>query len=108
MKIQFLESSLLGLQWMRPYYRERPHLKDAAARGYQKAKDLLRDNSVTGRSFDGIAGVSERSILNTPFSILYTVKDDTIYVIDIRDGRGHRSERAVREYTQHLKKKYHL
>ena len=108
MKIQFLESSLPGLQWMRHYYRERPQLKTNATQSYKKAKILLRDKIVTAKTFDEIEGVYERSILNTPFSILYTVKNEIVYVIDIRDTRGYRSEHALREYTNYLKNKYDL
>lgn len=55
---------------------------------YNDAKLLLRANPLSGHQFDDWQNVRELNILQTPFSIIYTIGEDTIYVIDIRDQRG--------------------
>jgi plasmid stabilization system protein ParE len=109
MKIQFLESSAPGIRWMRRYFREQPQLNaKAASESYKIAKNLLKQEPYIGHVFDEIEGVFEKEISKTHFSIIYAVKDETVYIIDIRDQRGLRSSNAVRQYSQHLKKKYDL
>lgn len=107
MKIQFLESATPGIRWMRRYFREQSQLdKQAASVSYKDTRNLLKQEPYIGHVFDEIDGVFERPISKTHFSILYAVKDQTIYIIDIRDQRGFRSSNALRQYSQHLKTKY--
>tara|TARA_B110000977_G_scaffold186954_1_gene253511 strand:- start:2398 stop:2727 length:330 start_codon:yes stop_codon:yes gene_type:complete len=109
MNIQFLESANPGIRWMRRYFREQPQLDaQAASESYKNTRSLLKQEPYIGHVFDEIKGVFERRILKTHFSILYAVKADTIYIIDIRDQRGLRSANALRQYSQHLKEKYEL
>ena len=109
MKIQFLETANPGIRWMRRYFHDQPQLdKQAASQSYKDTKKLLKQEPYIGRIFDEKDGIFERSISKTHFSILYAVKDETIYIIDIRDQRGLRSSNALRQYTQYLKKKYEL
>ena len=94
---------------MRRYFREQPQLDaQAASESYKNTRSLLKQEPYIGHVFDEIKGVFERRILKTHFSILYAVKADTIYIIDIRDQRGLRSANALRQYSQHLKEKYEL
>ena len=109
MKIQFLESSAPGIRWMRRYFREQPQLNaKAASESYKNTRNLLKQEPFIGHEFDEIEGVFEKEIPKTHFSIVYAVKDETVYIIDIRDHRGFRSSNALRQYSQHLKKKYDL
>lgn len=109
MKIQFLESANPGIRWMRRYFREQPQLDaKAASDSYKNTRNLLKQEPYIGHVFDEIEGVFERSISKTHFSILYAVRDETIYIIDIRDQRGFRSSNALRQYSQHLKNAYKL
>jgi len=109
MKIQFLESAAPGIRWMRRYFREQSQLdSQAASHSYKKTRSLIKQEPYIGHVFDEIEGVFERKISKTQFSILYAVKADTVYIIDIRDQRGYRSANALRQYSQHLKKKYGL
>lgn len=109
MKIQFLESTAPGIRWMRRYFREQSQLNaKAASESFKKTKNVLKQDPYIGHVFDEIEGVFEKEILGTHFSILYAVKDETIYVIDIRDHRGLRSSNALRQYSLLLKKKYGL
>jgi plasmid stabilization system protein ParE len=109
MKIQFLESSAPGIRWMRRYFREQPQLNaKAASESYRDTRNLLKQEPYIGHVFDEIEGVFEKEISKTHFSIIYAVKDGTVYIIDIRDHRGFRSGNALRQYSQHLKKKYSI
>ena len=109
MKIQFLESANPGIRWMRRYFREQPQLdQKTATENYKNTRKLLKQEPYIGHTFDEIEGVFERSISKTHFSILYAVKDETIFIIDIRDQRGFRSSNALRQYSQLLKEKYDL
>lgn len=75
---------------------------------YKNTRNLITQEPFSGHSFDELDGVLERSISKTHFSILYAVKGQTIYIIDIRDQRGLRSSNALRQYASRLKKKYGL
>jgi len=109
MKIQFLESSEPGIRWMKRYFRGQPQLYlKAATKSYANTRKLLKQDPYIGHKFDEIDGVLERPISKTRFSILYFVKGEIIYVIDIRDQRGFRSANALRQYTQILRRKYGL
>jgi len=39
---------------------------------------------------------------------LYTMKNETIYIIDVRDQRGLRSAAALQVFTTELREKYGL
>ena len=109
MKIQFLESSAPGIRWMRRYFREQSQLNTkAASESFKKTRNMLKQDPYIGHVFDEIDGVFEKEIRGTHFSILYAVKSETVYIIDIRDHRGLRSSNALRQYSLHLKKKYDL
>lgn len=109
MKIRFLETSEPGLRWMRRYFRQQSQLdrRTATAR-FARARSLLKQEPFAGHVFDEIEGVFELKIQRTAFSILYAVKDDTVYILDIRDQRGFRSSVALREYVARLRRKYQL
>ncbi len=109
MKIQYLESAEPGMRWMRQYFREQPQLdRKSTTLNYYNTIKLLKQVPYSGHVFDEIEGVFERTITKTNFSILYAVKNETIYIIDIRDQRGLRSANALRQYIQQLKQKYDL
>ena len=92
MKIHFLETSQDGLRWMLRYYENVfPAGRKNGLMNYQNAKRLLRDNPFGGHEFDKMQDIREMRVVKTPFSIIYTVQGETIYVIDIRDQRGIRS-----------------
>ncbi len=50
----------------------------------------------------------EYRLTNTAFSLLYTVKKDTIWIIDVRDGRGLRSAVPLKNYTRELRARYQM
>lgn len=106
MNIQFLETAEPGLRWMVQYYRENPQLDRAKAlQSYEAAKALLRDHAKGAERFEDFEEVWEKRILGTPFSILYTIRGQTVYVIDLRDQRGNRSAAALRKFNAELRKK---
>ena len=109
MKLRFLETSEHGLRWMRRYYRLKfPEGQKNALSHFSAAKSQLLDQPFSGHIFDDFDNIREVNITNTPFSILYTIRDDTIYVIDIRDQRGMRSHDALAAFVDEVKRKYGL
>ncbi len=109
MKIVYLETTAPGLRWMRRYYQEQPQLNsDRVFSNFDAAKDRLREEPFAGHPFDDFDQVRELSISRSPFTILYTHRDDTIYIIDIRDTRGLRNADALADFTQRLRQKYRL
>ena len=106
MKLEYLETAQPGLRWFQRYYRENPQLRKAAAlAAFRKARGLIKDNPFLGHAFEGMEQVREYSIQGTHFSILYTVRRDTIWVIDIRDARGLRSAEALRRSAAELRQR---
>ena len=109
MKIQILETAELGICWMKSYFLSNPQLNSADAfYNFNSAKKLLKEHPYTGETYEDHDGVRELNISKTAFSILYTFKLDTIYIIDIRDQRGNRSAEALKKYATELRKKYNL
>jgi len=109
MRLVYLETATPGLQWFKHYYAQRPELNWLAALiTLRAAIATLKDNPYSGRQFDDLENVYEQKLSRTAFSLLYTVKNDTVYVIDVRDQRGRRSAAALRAHTKELRQKYHL
>jgi hypothetical protein len=107
MNIQILETAELGIRWMKKYFLSNPQLNSADAfHNFNSAKTLLKERPYTGEKYEDHDEVRELNISKTAFSILYTLKSDTIYIIDIRDQRGNRSAEAVRKYATELRTKY--
>ena len=109
MKLYFLETAELGLRWFKRYYFENPQLNKAAAlKAFERASELLKANPYLGHRFQDMETVREYTIPNTSFSLLYTIHNDAIWVIDLRDQRGLRSSEALRNFTSELRKKHQL
>lgn len=109
MKIVYLETAAPGLRWMKRYYREQTQLDSARVlANVNAALERLRTEPFAGRRFDDFEDVRELSIARSPFSILFTHRDDTLYIIDIRDQRGLRSAEALADFTARLRAKYGL
>jgi len=89
LKIEYLDTSEDGLLWMTRYYARvfSAGRKNGRAQ-FAKATQQLLENPLVGRKFDGLENIRECKITRTPFSIIYTVVGDVIYVIDVRDQRG--------------------
>ena len=109
MKIEYLETSRYGASWMKYYYDTHPELNGAQAYlNLEGALDYLLEHPLGGHPYNGRKDVREKSILQTPFSLLYVAKRDTIFVVDIRDSRGMRSARALREFNRKVRGKYNI
>ena len=109
MKIQILETAELGLRWMKRYFITNPQLDSLGAfHNFNSTKNILKEHPYTGEKYESYNEVRELNISKTAFSILYTFKMDTIYIIDIRDQRGNRSAEALKKCTTELKMKYNL
>jgi hypothetical protein len=109
MKLEYLQTAQLGVQWFRGYYRKNPQLNLAkAVSALRIAERTLQENPMAGERFDGFDAVREYKINGTAFSLLYTI--DTIHknrilVIDLRDQRGLRSAEALHSFVQDLRQR---
>lgn len=104
MKLVFLQTAQSGLRWMKRYYREQTQLDaQRVFASFDAVLDRLTAEPFAGHPFDDFEHVRELSIARSPFSILFTHREDTVYVIDVRDQRGLRSAAALRAFTNELK-----
>ncbi len=109
MQIKYLETTALGLRWMRTYYQKNPQLNRAAALAALKnAELLLADFPYSGECYEDYERVREYHIHATAFSLLYTFQQETIWIIDVRDQRGNRSAEAIREFNKDIRIKHGL
>ena len=107
MKIEYLLTVEHGARWFRSYYRRNPQLDFRNARAsLRNAEQVLVLNPFAGERFEERENVREQHILGTPFSLLYTVARDTIWIIDIRDTRGLRSAEALILFTRELQARF--
>lgn len=58
---------------------------------------------MTGVKLEGFEAVREKNISGTAFSFLYTVRFDTVFVIDLRDQRGLRSAEALNQFISEVR-----
>ena len=106
MKLDYLQTAQPGARWFRGYYRRNPQLDIAkAVAALKAAEQTLIAHPMAGERLDGLADVRELKIIGTAFSLLYTVRLETVYVIDIRDQRGLRSADALRQFTRELRQR---
>lgn len=107
MKIQYLLTVEAGARWFRSYYRRNPQLDFRKATDALKAAEqTLSEFPLTGERFEERDDVREYHLHGTPFSLLYTIARDTVWVIDIRDARGLRSAEALRVFTRELRERF--
>lgn len=107
MEIQFLETSGPGLRWMMTYFWKNPQLdRKRALQSFEVTKQKIAEFSPPSETYEDLPDVWEIKIQRTAFSILYTIRRDTVYIIDIRDQRGHRSADALRRFDKELRNKY--
>ena len=107
MKIQYLITVEAGARWFRSYYRRNPQLDFRKASASLRAAELsLSEFPLVGERFEEREDVREQQILGPPFSLLYTVARDTIWIIDIRDTRGLRSAEALSIFTRELRARF--
>ena len=109
MKLKYLETAKPGLVWMKRYFQSQPQLDQTSAyENFERAKALLKQHPQAGELFEDFTDVRELHIARSAFSIIYTVTDDTIFIIDIRDSRGLRSAAVLKKYVSDLRSKYSL
>jgi hypothetical protein len=108
-KIRYLETAAHGLSWMRKYYKDNPQLNlIAASASLKQAERVLTDFPLSGETYEDYERVREYHLQGTPFSLLYSVSGETIWIIDIRDMRGNRSASALREFVRTTRNKKRL
>jgi hypothetical protein len=109
MQVKYLETSALGLRWMRTYYQKNPQLNRAnALKSLRKAEEILADFPYSGELYEDFEVVREYPLYATAFSLLYTFLHETVWIIDIRDQRGNRSADALRDFNREVRLKHGL
>ena len=92
---------------MMQYYRVNPQLNRARAfQSFEVAKRRIRDLAPPRETYEDFEGVWEVSIQHTAFAFLYTIRADTVFIIDVRDQRGYRSAEALRKFDRELRRKF--
>jgi plasmid stabilization system protein ParE len=87
-KVVYLKEAQPGLTWWNRYYRVTfPAGKSSAKQHFRKTKEYLKQNPRIGKPI-GIDNLRQLIIPNTPFVIIYRIADDTIEIVQIRDGRS--------------------
>ena len=108
-KVLYLETSSLGLAWMRSYYRKNPQLRmKEAVVSLQHAESLISDPIFLAPQYEGDARIRKMRIENTQFSLLYVIDKEVIYVVDIHDPRGLRSHEAILNFSRELRQRYNV
>jgi len=106
MNIRYLDTAEAGLTWMRRYYREQPQLNaKKAVASLMRAETILRDNPFAGPAYEDSPRVRTYPLQGTVFSFLYTVTEDTVWIIDVHDQRGYRSAEALRHFIIELRQR---
>ena len=107
MKLEYLQTSQVGLRWLRTYFRKNPELDfPKFLTSLRRAEAHLKDFPGAGEAFENRENVREYHIKGSVFSLLYTVARDTVWVIDIRDARGYRSAEALRLFNRELRERF--
>ena len=107
MKVEYLQTSQPGLRWMMQYYRSNPQLnKSKAFASFAATERRMAELPPPKETFAGLTDVWEATIPKTAFSFLYTIREATVYVIDVRDQRGYRSAEALALFDRELRQRY--
>ncbi|MDU9007234.1 type II toxin-antitoxin system RelE/ParE family toxin [Sedimentitalea todarodis] len=107
MEVRYLETAEPGLRWFRAYYRQNPQLDlSKAINALIRAEAMLAEFPMSGPAYEDFSAVREYKVRGTAFSLLYTMAQDTVWIIDLRDQRGQRSAEALRLHARELRARY--
>lgn len=107
MKAQYLLTVETGARWFRSSYRRNPQLDfRKAMAALRAAEQTLSEFPFVGARFEEREDVREQQIQGTPFSLLYTIARDTIWIIDLRDTRGVRSAETLTLFARELRARF--
>jgi ParE toxin of type II toxin-antitoxin system, parDE len=106
MRLRYLPTAEPGLRWFRVYYRKNPQLDRAnAIDALRRAEAMLVEFPFSGAVYEDFEAVREQKILHTPFSLLYSVARETVWIIDLRDQRGQRNAEALGRFLDGLRRR---
>ena len=89
------------------YYRSNPQLnRTKAFASFAATERRMAELAPPKETFAGLTDVWEATIPKTAFSFLYTIRNQTVYVIDVRDQRGYRSAEALAAFDRELRQRY--
>ena len=99
MRLRYLPTAEPGLLWFLDYYRKNPQLdRSRAIQALDRAEATLVSFPFSGVKYEDFETVREHKIPGAPFSLLYSVARETVWIIDLRDQRGRRSAEALRRF----------
>ena len=88
MKLVYLDPALDDLNWVRTYYeRVFPEGAETASKHFSETEELLKAFPHAGRPITGVEN-RERRVSNTPFNLVYRIREDRIEVVRVRDTRS--------------------
>ena len=106
MRLRYLPTSEPGLRWMRRYFHHNPQLdRRHVVHALRVSEQTLIAFPLCGELFEDYTRVREYHIRGTPFSLLYMVEGDTVWIIDVRDTRGQRSAETLRRFVEDLRRR---
>jgi hypothetical protein len=101
MKVRYLPTAEPGLHALRAYCQQNPQLDPAEILdALCRAEAALSASPYSGHRYEDFDAVREHKIGGAAFSLIYSVSRDTIWIIDVRDPRGHRSAEALRSVAE--------
>lgn len=89
MKIIYLALAKRDLRWFKSYYMQVfPQGREVADSQFLRSQKILKENPYIGHPSERVDGAREYYIPRTPFTFVYRVKDETIEVLRLLDGRS--------------------
>jgi plasmid stabilization system protein ParE len=86
-RIRLLDEAQDDLKWWRRYYRVVfPQGRKNALRHFEKVVELLLENPYAGRKVEEL-DLYQFVISNTPFSIVYRLRGETLEIVRVWDMR---------------------
>ena len=87
MRVKYNGRAHQDLNWWHKYYRQNfPSGRLSAYKHYAKTISLLKQNPFLGSPID-FMDVRKLVIPNTPFIIFYRITEQTLEILQVRDGR---------------------
>jgi hypothetical protein len=106
MRLRYLTTAEPGLRWFRLYYRNNPQLdRSEAIDALRRAGAALVEFPFSGSRYEEFEAVRELRVSGTPFSLLYSIARESVWIIDLRDHRGQRNAETLRRFLNGLRKR---
>ena len=96
MQIIYLRRALADMSWVRRYYSKVfPQGRVRANEQLTKAEQIISENPLAGKPSENVRGAREWVVGRTPFSLVYSVKNNSIEILRVVDNRSNWAAVAV-------------